>query len=129
MLNNANVTLQSQRESQIPPTTWSQKSQEATDLVELFRQYDEDNNTSVSPYYTKTKDMLENVYQPIQFLHKFKRDRFYNNYKNLVRAYELEKNKRHGATTLATKPINKTAAPTNQNENARLASEFFFLYF
>ena len=128
MLNNANVTLQSQRESQIPPTTWSQKSQEATNLVELFRQYDEDNNTGVSPYYTKTKDVLENVYQPTQFLHKFKRDRFYNNYKNLVRAYELEKNKRRGTTTPA-KPINKTAAPTNQNENTRLASEFFLSSF
>jgi hypothetical protein len=126
MLNNINATLQSQRESQIPPTTWSQKSQEATDLVELFRQYDEDNNTGVSPYYTKTKDVLENVYNPIEFLHKFKKDRFYNNYKNLVRAYELEKNKRRGTTTLAIKPIAKTVAlatPKQQNENTRLASK------
>jgi hypothetical protein len=76
--------------------------------------------------------VLENVYQPIQYLHKFKRDRFYNNYKNLVWAYKLEENKRRGIMTLVIKPIAKTAAlvtPKQQNKNTHLASKFIILSF
>jgi hypothetical protein len=123
MLNsNIESAIQSYKNKQAQQTSggkqhWSQKCQEATELIELFREFDKDNSKGISPYYTKSKDVIENVYKPIKSLHKYKEHCFYSNYKRLVRSYELEKASRR----------NKPASV--ETNNARLASELFIFYF
>ena len=71
---------------------WDRRGKEAESLVNLFKLHKSTNGQAgISPDLTKPAQIKEQVYDKYDYLQKFDRERFPNNFKSLAQDYNLNK--------------------------------------
>lgn len=70
-------------------TQWSKKSDAAENLIKAFELFSKDPNFGINPDLSSAKEIRTKVLDKHQWLQKYNRQHFPNNFKNLARDFKF----------------------------------------